>query len=75
MFKTWTASHEEAAALAEILEAYLNEFAEKVISVGYAVTDERHQVMVVYQVLEAAKDDRMEAAVTLAENIVEQAQT
>ncbi len=74
MFKTWTASHADAVALAEILEAYLNEFAEKVISVGYAVTDEQHQVMVVYQVLESAKDDRMEAAVTLAEDIVGQAQ-
>ncbi len=75
MLKTWTASHHDAAALAEILEAYLNEFAETVLSVGYAVTDERHQVMVVYQVLEAAKDDRTEAAVTLAVDIVEQAQS
>ena len=75
MFKTWTSSHEDAATLAEILEAYLNEYAETIVSVGYAVTAGLHHVMLVYRALEAAQDERMEAAVSMAEDIVEHAQS
>ena len=73
MFKTWTASDDDPQALARALEGHLNEFALDVVSVGYAVA-EKHFVMVVYRQVEAAQDDRQEAAVSLAEEIVEQAQ-
>ena len=72
MFKTWTASDEDPEALARAVEGHLNEFAAEV-SVGYAVA-EKHFVMVVYRQVEAAQNDRQEAAVSVAEEIVEQAQ-
>ena len=73
MFKTWTASDEDPEALARAVEGHLNEFAEDVISVSYAIAG-RHFVMVVYRQVEAAQNDRQEAAVSVAEEIVEQAQ-
>ncbi len=73
VFKTWTASDHDPEQLARTLEAHLSEFAQEVISVGYAVSD-RHFVLVVYRPLEADHDHRLEAAVSVAEEIVEQAQ-
>lgn len=73
MFKTWTASDDSPEQLARTLEAHLNEFAEDVISVGYAVHD-RHFVIVVYRPVERAQSHSLEAAVSVAEEIVEQAQ-
>lgn len=74
MFKTWTDSNEELESLAKSLEGHLNENAEEVISVGYAVADGRHFVLAVYLAVEPNGDRRMEAAVDLAEGILEQAQ-
>lgn len=73
MFKTWTASDDDPQALARALEGHLNEFAEEVVSVGYAVAG-KHFVMVVYREVEPAQNERQEAAVSLAQDIVEQAQ-
>ena len=73
MFKTWSASDSEPEALARMLEGHLNEFAQEVVSVGYAVAD-RHFVIVVYRTIEPAEGARVEAAVSMAEEIVEQAQ-
>ena len=73
MFKTWTASDEDPEALARAVEGHLNEFAEEVISVSYGIGG-RHFVMVGYRKVEAAQNDRQEAAVSVAEEIVEQAQ-
>ena len=73
MFKTWTASDDDPQALARALEGQLNEFALEVVSVAYAVA-EKHFVIVVYRQVEAAQNDRQEAAVGVAEEIMEQAQ-
>ena len=59
--------------MARAVEGHFNEFAEKVINVSYAIGG-RHFVMVVYRQVEAAQNDRQEAAVSVAEEIVEQAQ-
>ena len=74
MFKTWTDSNDEPESLARSLEGHLNEFADEVISVGYAVSEGQHFVMAVYRAVEANGDRRMEAAVDLAEDILEEAQ-
>ena len=74
MFKTWTGSDEDPESLARAVEGHLNEFAQVVVSVGYAIADTRHHVLLVYEGVEAAQDDRMEAAVSIAEEIVEEAQ-
>lgn len=74
MFKTWTASDEDAESLAREVEGHLNEFAERVISVGYAVAEGRHHAMVVYEAVAPSEDGHMEAAVSIAEDIVERAQ-
>jgi len=75
MFKTWTFSDRDPEALARALEGHLNEFAERVLSVGYAIEAGQHHALAVYEVVEAAQDDRMEAAVSIAEGIVGEAQT
>jgi hypothetical protein len=74
MFKTWTDSNDELESLAQSLEGHLNEYADEVISVGYAVSEGRHFVIAVYRAVEANGDRRMEAAVDLAEDILEEAQ-
>ncbi len=73
MFKTWTASDDDLETLARALEGHLNEFAQEVVSLGYAIA-EKHYVIVVYRVVEPAQNDRQEAAVSVAEEIVERAQ-
>ena len=60
--------------MARAIESHLNEFAERVLSVGYAIDGTRHHALVVYEALEPAVDSRMEAAVSVAEAIVEEAQ-
>lgn len=74
MFKTWTDSNDELGSLAKSLEGHLNEYADEVISVSYAIAEGRHFVLAVYRVVESNGDRRMEAAVDLAEGILEQAQ-
>lgn len=75
MFKAWTASDEDSRELARQLEGHLNEYAEVVISVGYSVEAGRHYVFAVYTPVEAVGEDDLEAAVSMAEEIVEEAQT
>jgi hypothetical protein len=74
MFKTWTASSGDVESLARELEVHLNEFADEVISVAYAVTD-RHHVLAVYRLIDLSIEDREEAAVSVAEHIIEGAQS
>jgi hypothetical protein len=74
MYKTWCASHDDAEALSRDLEAHLNEYAEVVLSVSYSVTD-RHHVLAVYKPVEFFDQARAEAAVTVAEQIIDQAQS
>lgn len=73
MFKTWTASAKELPALARAVEGHLNEFAEEVISVSYAIAGAEHHVLVVYRPVELELDATLEAAVSVAEDIVESA--
>ncbi len=74
MFKIWTASSPEIEPLARNLEAHLNEFADEVVSVAYAVTD-AHYVLAVYRQVELSIGDRQEVAVSVAEHIIEDAQS
>jgi hypothetical protein len=74
MFKTWTASSSDVESLSRELEVHLNEFADEVISVAYAVTD-RHYVLAVYRAVELSIEDRQEVAVSVAEHIIEGAQS
>ncbi len=75
MFKTWTASDEDPETLARAVEGHLNEFAEEVVSVGYAVSANVHHVLVVYRPVEVSRDGPIEAALSIVEEIVELAQT
>jgi hypothetical protein len=71
VYRAWTASAGDGEALARVLEAHLNEFAEEVLSVSYAVTEEHH-VLAVYRPIEP-RGDSLEA-VAVAEHIVDEAQ-
>lgn len=75
MFKTWSASDDDAEALARLVEGHLNEHAEFIESVSYSVSGGRHHVLAVYRPLEALGEEQAEAAVSVAEDIVEQAQS
>jgi hypothetical protein len=73
MYKTWVSSGPDAEALARALEVHLNEFAEDVISVAYAVHHEHH-VLAVYRAIDLTLGAAEESAVTVAEDILEQVQ-
>ncbi len=73
MYKTWTASHDDAETVARDLEVHLNEYAEEVISVAYSV-DHRHHVLAVYRAIGPATEAQHEAAVSVAEQILDDAQ-
>ena len=73
MFQVWTGSSHDPAALARQLEAHLNEFAAEVVSVSYSVAG-KHFALAVYRPIETWPDDSMEAAVSIAEEIVADAQ-
>ncbi len=55
--------------MAEILEAYISEYGETIVSLGGS-TDH----VLFYGEIEATQDERIEAAVTMTEDIVEHAQ-
>lgn len=71
MYKTWSISAEDAETLERGLDAYLNEYVGKLISVSYAVTD-RHYALVVYEPVDIEGTAGEEAAVSAAEEILEQ---
>jgi hypothetical protein len=70
MFKAWATSAPDGQTLARAVEAHLNEYADEVVSVAYAVTD-RHHILAVYRPLDAAPGLGEEAAVAVAEQIIE----
>lgn len=74
MFKAWTADDADPEVLARLVEGYLNEHADLMISVSYSVSAGRHHVLAVYKPIETTADDSLEAAVSLAEEIAEEAQ-
>jgi len=71
MYKTWTASADDGESVARGLEAHLNEFAEEVVSVCYAVAGQHH-VLAVYRPLEPTIRGQEEAAVAVAEQIIDE---
>lgn len=70
MYRTWTGSADDPETVARALEAHLNEFADVVISVAYAV-DAGHHVLAVYTEIDAGGDRVEEAAVAVAEQIID----
>lgn len=72
MIRTWVASDADPTNLARRLEAHLNEFAERVISVSYTIR-QQHHVLAVYCELETAGTPGEERAVAVAEEIIDQA--
>lgn len=71
MYRTWTGSAEDAITVARALEVHLNEYAEEIVSVSYAVSG-AHHVLAVYREIEALGHEE-EAAVTVAEEILDEA--
>ena len=72
MFKAWSGSAGNAEALARSLEAHLNEFAEQVISVGYAISG-GHHALVVYRTIDISESEPTQTAVEVAESILDDA--
>jgi hypothetical protein len=72
MYRTWTASAQDAESLARALEIHLNEFADAVLSVSYAVS-QAHYVLVVYTPIDPTRLAEDEAAVAVAEQIIDSA--
>jgi hypothetical protein len=73
MYKTWVSSAANAETLARDLEVHLNEFASEVISVSYAVSNV-HSVLAVYRDIDLTVAQPAEAAVAVAEQIIDGAQ-
>lgn len=73
MYRSWVFSAKDAETVARQLEAHLNEFAEEVVSVSYAVQD-RHHVLAVYRAIESAQGDAAGVAVSVAEQIIDEVQ-
>lgn len=69
MYRTWTASGSDAQSVARELEAHLNEYADSVVSISYAV-DGEHHVLVVYTPIEMTAITE-ESAVAVAEHIID----
>lgn len=68
VYQVWTASAESAEALEHKLEVQLNEFAEEVVSVSYAVTDSGgHHVLLVYRGIASGTGLRAAVAAEVAE--------
>lgn len=72
MYKTWTGFADDAPTVARDLEAHLNEYAGEVVSVAYAVSD-LHYVLAVYREVDAGHEASHEAAVSIAEQIIDHA--
>ena len=72
MFKAWTAMAEDQQELERAIEVHLNEFADEIISVAYAVAG-HHYALVVYRALEM-EEAGAEVAVAAAEQIIDEYQ-
>ena len=73
MYKSWCASAADQHTLSRDLEAHLNEYAQEVVSVSYAIS-RRHYVLAVYKPVEPGALRVEEAAVSEAELIIDQLQ-
>jgi hypothetical protein len=72
MFKAWSARARDQQALERTIEAHLNEFADEVVSVAYAVADQ-HYALIVYRPLET-EEEAAGVAVAVAEQIIDEHQ-
>lgn len=70
MFKTWCASADQLETLARDLEAHLNEYADEVVAVSYAIGD-AHAILAVYKPVEPGALVGEAEAVVAAEEIIE----
>ncbi|GAC1403354.1 MAG: hypothetical protein NVSMB52_17360 [Chloroflexota bacterium] len=73
MYKTWTFSADNSDVLARALEAHLNEFAQEVVDVSYAISD-RHYVLATYIEIILPGAPAEGGAVAVAEQILDEAQ-
>lgn len=71
MYRAWTASAEQAEDLSRAVEVHLNEFADEIISVAYAVYD-GHHALVVYRPIEVDTTDLAAEAVASAGALLEE---
>jgi hypothetical protein len=71
MYRSWTCSGEDGKSVARALEAHVNEFADEIVSVSYAV-DREHHVLVVYREV-GGLDEEPAQAVAVAEQIIDNA--
>jgi hypothetical protein len=69
MYRAWTASADSPEELSRAVEVHLNEFAEEIISVGYAV-DRGHHALVVYRPIDV--EASAAAAVATADALLEE---
>ncbi len=72
MYKAWWCSAPAGETLAKLVEAHLNEFADEVISVAYSISDE-HNVLAIYREIAESHESEMEASVSIAEQILDEA--
>ncbi len=70
MYVAWTASASTPEELARAVETQLNEYAEDIISVSYAV-DHGHHALLVYRSIEPI-DATSVGAVAVAEQIIDE---
>jgi hypothetical protein len=72
MYRTWTASADDAVTLARELEIHLNEYAEAVLSVSYSV-DTAHHVLVVYTPIDPSELAAQRAVFAEVEQLIDSA--
>jgi hypothetical protein len=71
MLKAWSTSAPDGETLARAVEAHLNEYADEVVAVAYAL-DKRHHVLAIYRPLEGEMG--AEVALAMAERVITEAQ-
>jgi len=71
MYRAWSASADGGQELATQLEAHLNEFADEIVSISYAVHG-AHHVLAVYREIQTGERASAEEAVAVAEQIIDQ---
>lgn len=71
MYRAWTASADDPEELARAVEVHLNEFAEEIISVAYAV-DRNHHVFVVYRPIEVEVAEAAAEVLATADALLEE---
>jgi len=71
MYRTWTASADDPEELSRAVEVHLNEFADEIISVAYAV-HAGHHALVVYRPIGMESGASAAEAVATADALLEE---